>query len=1005
VHESNDDGGRAVLTSFEPGDGRLAPRAVAASDARVLDLDGSWSFRLASGIRDVTPGLADPSLDDGDWDRIPVPGCWQMQGLRDGDGRLLPRGQARYGMPAYTNVIYPFPIDPPFVPDDNPTGEYRRWFDVDELGGSSWTLRFEGVDSHATVWLNGVRLGWSTGSRLATEFDATPALRQGANLLAVRVSQWSAASYLEDQDMWWVSGIFRSVRLLERPVGGIGDHHVTAGFDHTTGEGVLRVVTDVPATVDVPELGVQALPAGEELRIADVSAWTAETPRLYDAVIRSQGETISLRIGFRTVRADHGVITVNGAPIRFRGVNRHEWHPDTGRTLSPDVLRADVLLMKAHNINAVRTSHYPPDPRFLDLCDELGLWVIDECDLETHGFELVGWQGNPSADPRWRAAYLDRMARTVERDKNHPSVIVWSLGNESGTGDNLRAMAEWVHDRDPSRLVHYEGDWDSSYVDVYSRMYPDHAETELIGRGADARTKDPAVDAHRRGLPMLLCEYAHAMGNGPGGLAEYEALFDRYERLHGGFVWEWIDHGIRQVDDEGREFFAYGGDFGEPVHDGNFIADGLLFPDRTPSPGLVEYAAVIAPVRVQFVEGLVEGAGGLTVRIENRHDVIDTSGFGFLWTVELDGRPEESGELDVPVVAARQVAEVRMPAAAVPPAGSRRVVTVRVVVVEPTPALPADHEIAFGQHVVVGPPTPVRVGSARPGPVGDGWRLGGAEFDGSGQLTALGSLAVQGPRLDVWRAPTDNDRGWLAHDRSWRELGLDRPIHRVEGVEVVGDELVVSSTTLAAGTDSGFRTTTSWRSTVDGLALRLRVVPIGQWSTRSHRNPDGSVSPLPVPVPRIGLWFGLPDGATSVEWLGLGRGESYRDSRAGVRVGAWQASVPQLQTPYLKPQENGLRSEVWSAALRWDDGTTLRLAHDTPFGFAVRPWSSRALAAAAHPTDLQSDGTTHLTVDFAHHGLGSNSCGPDATPAHRLHPHVLERELRIQLDGGPRPGR
>lgn len=998
MHDTHDDGGRAVLTTFEPGAGRLAPRSIAASDARVLVLDGSWSFRLADGARDVTPDLADPSFDDSGWDRLSVPGCWQMQGLRDVDGRLLPRGQGRYGAPAYTNVIYPFPVDPPAVPDENPTGEYRRWFDVDDLGSSSWTLRFEGVDSHVTVWVNGVRLGWSTGSRLATEFDATPALREGRNLLAVRVSQWSAGSYLEDQDMWWVSGIFRSVRLLERPPGGIGDHHVIADFDHTTGEGVLRVVTDVPATIDVPELGVEGLSAGEELRIAEVWPWTAETPRLYDAIIRSEGETISVRVGFRTVRVDEGVITVNGAPIRLRGVNRHEWHPDTGRTLSEDVLRADVLLMKRHNVNAVRTSHYPPDARFLDLCDELGLWVIDECDLETHGFELLGWQGNPSADPRWRAAYLDRMERTVERDKNHPSVIIWSLGNEAGVGDNLRAMAEWVHDRDPSRLVHYEGDWDSSYVDVYSRMYPDHAETQLIGEGAEARTKDATADAHRRALPMLLCEYAHAMGNGPGGLTEYEALFDRYERLHGGFVWEWIDHGIRQVDDDGREFFAYGGDFGEPVHDGNFIADGLLFPDRTPSPGLLEYAAVIAPVRV----GLVDAAGGLTARIENRHDVIDTAGLRFLWTVELDGRAEDSGELDVPVIQAREVAEVHLPTPAAPPAGSRRVVTVRVVVAQPTAALQQGHEIAFGQHVVTGPPAPARIRTTRPQRDGDGWRIDGATFDHSGDLMGLGSLVLQGPRLDLWRAPTDNDRGWLGNDRAWQELGLDRLLHRVDDVDVVGDELVVSSTTLAAGTDAGFRTTTSWRGVDDALALRLRVVPLGQWSARGPRNPDGSASRRPVNVPRIGLWFGLPAGAASVDWLGLGPGESYRDSREGARVGAWRASVTELQTPYVKPQENGLRSEVWSAAVRWDDGSTLTLADDTPFGVAVRPWSSRALAAAAHPTDLRPEETTHLTLDFAHHGLGSNSCGPDATPAHRLHAHELEREVRIAVEGGRR---
>ena len=512
-----------------------------------------------------------------------MPSHWQLHG---------------YGAPAYTNVVYPFPVEAPHVPDENPTGDYLRRFDVPgEWAGTDVVLRFEGVDSSLRAWLNGVELGVSMGSRLPAEFDVGPHLRAGEeNVLAVRVQQWSEGSYLEDQDMWWMSGIFRSVTLLARPVGALDDVFVHAGYDHTTGRGTLRVDTDVPARVTVPELGIDVA-SGESVELP-VEPWSAELPRLYDAEVASAGERVRLRIGFRTVVVEDGLLKVNGRRILFRGVNRHEFDPDHGRAVPEEVMRRDVLLMKEHNINAVRTAHYPPHPRFLELCDELGLYVIDECDLETHGFFVLGWRGNPSDDPRWEEAMVDRMRRTVERDKNHASIVVWSLGNESGSGSNLSAMAAWARGRDPSRPLHYEHDWSCRDVDVYSRMYAPHEEVDAIGRGEEEPLEDAALDARRRGLPFILCEYAHAMGNGPGGLWEYQELFERYPRCQGGFVWEWIDHGLRQRLPDGTERFAYGGDFGEPLHDGPFVADGLLFPDRTPSPGLIEFKKVIEPVRI-----------------------------------------------------------------------------------------------------------------------------------------------------------------------------------------------------------------------------------------------------------------------------------------------------------------------------------------------------------------------------------------------------------------------
>lgn len=394
-------------------------RAWLRSDAPEVDLSGAWRFRW-SPRADVPADFAEPGHDDSTWDVLPVPSHWQLH------------GQGRYGLPAYTNVKYPFPVDPPFVPDENPTGDHRTTFTVPPGfldGGARAVLRFEGVDSAARVWLNGTELGTSVGSRLPVELDATDALDPaGDNVLAVRVHQWSSASYLEDQDMWWMSGIFREVRLLARPAGGVEDVFVRAGYDAASGAGSLRVDASVPARLLVPELGVDAA-TGEDVDLAAVQPWSAEVPRLYDAEVVTDAERVRLRIGFRTVAIVDGVFTVNGAPVKLRGVNRHEVSADRGRAVTEAEMLADVLLMKRHNINAVRTSHYPPHPRFLELCDEHGLWVVDECDLETHGFFFVDWRGNPSDDPAWAEAMLDRMRRTVERDKNHPCVVLWSLGD------------------------------------------------------------------------------------------------------------------------------------------------------------------------------------------------------------------------------------------------------------------------------------------------------------------------------------------------------------------------------------------------------------------------------------------------------------------------------------------------------------------------------------------------------------------------------------------------
>ncbi len=680
-----------------PGEGVRSARAFLRSDAPSLSLNGQWAFRYSERA-DGPADFVDRDYDDGGWDRLPVPSHWQLHG---------------YGAPAYTNVRYPFPVDPPFVPDENPTGDYRRWFDVPADFDGPAVLRFEGVDSCARVWLNGDYLGTTRGSRLPAEFDVGGGvLRPGAaNVLAVRVHQWSSGSYLEDQDMWWLSGIFRDVTLLARPAtAAIDDVFVHADYDHVSGRGSLRVdVPGVDARVTVPELGIAAL-GGETVTVDRVEAWSAEIPRLYDCVVASASERVTLRIGFRRVVIEDGLLQVNGHRVQLHGVNRHEFDPVAGRAVGEALMRRDIELMKAHNVNAVRTSHYPPHPRFLELCDELGLYVIDECDLETHGFFVLEWRANPSDDPLWEHALVDRMRRTVERDKNHPSMILWSLGNESGSGRNLSAMAAWARERDPSRPLHYEHDWSCRDVDVYSRMYASHEEVDAIGRGEEEPLADAALDARRRRMPFLLCEYAHAMGNGPGGLADYQALFERHPRCQGGFVWEWIDHGLW---DAARGFYAYGGDFGEPLHDGNFVADGLVFPDRTPSPGLAEVKKVFEPVRITSAVG-----GGL--RIENRFTFRDLAHLTFVWLLEEEGAPVVAGELRIGSLPAGAVAELPLPDD-LPPTTGETWLTVRAVLAIDEPWAPAGHEVAWGQ-------LPLREAPPRPKVKGsDPFRF--AEFD------------------------------------------------------------------------------------------------------------------------------------------------------------------------------------------------------------------------------------------------------------------------------------
>jgi beta-galactosidase len=944
-----------------PSHGVLAARAWFRSDAPSLSLNGEWRFRL-SPRADGEPDLAREDLDDSRWDVLKVPSHWQLHG---------------YESPAYTNVRYPFPVDPPRVPDENPTGDYRRSFVLPKgWAGMRILLRFDGVDSCARVWLNGHEVGVTSGSRLAAEFDVTRLIRADAeNTLAVRVHQWSSGSYLEDQDMWWLSGIFRDVTLLGRPAGSVSDYFVHADYDAAKAEGTLRVDADVAARVVVPELGIDVA-AGETATVPGVEPWSAESPRLYVGELSTGGERIALRIGFRRVAIVDGILTVNGRRILFRGVNRHEFHPDSGRTLDDEVMLRDVLLMKRHNINAVRTSHYPPHPHFLELCDEYGLWVIDECDLETHGFfvDRKAVPGNPVDDPRWEASLVDRMRRTVERDKNHPSVISWSLGNECGPGVNLGAMARWTRSRDASRVLHYERDLTCRDVDIYSRMYATHDEVDQIGRGVEEPLADPALDARRRKMPFILCEYAHAMGNGPGGLLEYQDLFEKYPRCQGGFVWEWIDHGLRTTGSDGREFYAYGGDFGEPVHDGNFVADGLLFPDRTPSPGLLELKKVIEPVRI-----VAEGDDRL--RINNLYDVLDLDHLAFHWQLEEEGNPIARGALTVPHLDAGESVSLPLPEG-LPGVSREAWLTIRATLRDTQPWAPSGHEVATGQ-IPIASPTAHDAEGVRIVPVQrDGRvRVGAAVFDGvSGRLVELGGIGVEGPRLDVWRAPIDNDRGFAGApvEPDWRHIGLDRMQHRVDDVRIVDDELVVSIRVAPAASTLALLTQYRWSASGDAVRLKVSVTPEGEWAGV---------------LPRIGLRMSMDSAFSRVEWFGQGPGEAYADTRRAALVGRYSATVDDLQTPYVFPQENGNRAAVRWATLTNSAGAGLRITGYPVFDLTVRRWTTEDLDRARHTSELTPRDRVWINLDLAQNGIGSASCGPGVLPQYRLEPRPFAFEI------------
>jgi len=990
-------------------------------------LNGQWSFDWSPSIGEAPVNFHKPDFDVSDWDEIPVPCSWQCCG---------------YGQAHYTNVIYPFPCDPPRVPTENPTGSYRRDFVVpDDWDGRRIILHFGGVDSAFYVWVNGKEVGFSKGSRMPAEFDITKYVTAGeANTVALRVMRWSDGSYLEDQDMWWLSGIFRDVYLLAAAGVSVYDHCVVTELDEKYENATLRVtatlanasksaVKGCTLTASLLDAGgktvvrsraskgvdVKADKQGEVEIVANVKTphkWTAETPYLYTLLLTladAKGnvvEVIPTKVGFRTVEIRSAVLLVNGKGIMLKGVNRHDHDPDTGKAVSIEMMREDVVMMKQHNINAVRTSHYPNDHRFYDLCDEFGLYVMDEADLETHGMELhPGYPQCLSGTEEWRDAYVDRMRRMVMRDRNHASIIMWSLGNEANFGPNHTAMADWTRAVDPTRPIHYERDLLSEVSDVHTTMYPPIEWLHLVGRREDlpAQRGRPALTADRYAhKPFICCEYAHAMGNGPGNLQEYWDVFYRYENLQGGFVWDWLDQGLREYTDDGEEYFAYGGDFGDEPNDKQFNINGLVFPDRTPSPGLIEYKKVLEPVLVEAVD-LKTGKVALT----NRLDFATLDGLHISWNVAADGELLQSGTARMPSIAPGKTKTITLPYAmpTARAAGTEYWLNIDFTLAADAPWADRGHEVAWAQFQL-----PVRKSAVAPtiiSPVSGG-TLEVAESDRVIQIVGeefelffdkvyglIGSWTFQedelievGPRLNFWRAPIDNDgvngKGLCGE---WFAKRLNELQHRIDSVELSMDDggpvrITVASRVAPPIIDLGFLCTYTYDVYPTGdVVLTVTAAPQGQW-------PE---------LPRIGLELLLPDHLANVTWYGRGPGECYIDSKQAGRIGVYSAAVEDLYTPYVYPQDHGNRTDVRWVALTDHRGAGL-LAVGMPAlnNFSASLFSTDNLTTARHTCDLVEQDYITLNLDYRHRGLGSQSCGPGPLDQYILRAHEFTFTVRLR---------
>jgi beta-galactosidase/beta-glucuronidase len=969
-------------------------------------LNGVWKFRYLSRPTDVPEGFFNENYADVAWDTITVPGNWQLQG---------------FDRPIYTNIQYPFPPDDcPRVPiGDNPTGLYRTAFTVPpEWAGRQVFLVFESVDSFFYLWVNGQQVGLSKDSRLPAEFNITAYLREGQNTLALEVLRWSDSTYIEDQDMWWLSGIARDVYLYSVPTVHLRDVQVQTDLDANYRDATLQVKvtlrnygseaqptqiitatlyddTNMPFLLDGLR-GAARLEGGAEetltmrTTVLNPHKWSAENPYLYTLLVKlfaADGTTLleveSYKVGFRRVELREGGLLINGVNVHIQGVNRHEHDPLTGKAVSVESMRQDIVLMKRFNINTVRTSHYPNDPRWYDLCDRYGLYVIDEANIESHGL----WD-KPAKDPLWEKAFVDRGMRMVQRDRNHPCVIIWSLGNESGYGPNHDRMAEWIRANDPTRPIHYESAKDAPLVDMVSVMYPS-VERLIALAEAPGETR-----------PLIMCEYAHSMGNATGNLKEYWEVIESHPRCIGGCIWDWVDQGLLQKTYVG-ERYAYGGDFWDRPNDTNFCINGLVSPDRTPHPALWEHKKVLEPVRVRAVD-LEAGV----VEIENRYRFTDLGGVKITWQVSSDERVVQEGELPRLNTAPGQVERVNIPyAAPEPQAGAEVRLLLRFALAEETLWAAAGHVVAWAQFELPFPAAPrpqlavaampVLQTSETPAAIA----VRGAAFaitldKATGTLSGWHfqgmELLERGPQVSVWRAPTDNDANTWGDEQAaihWREAGLDRMVETVEAVTLESlsarrVQVAVRSRLRAAELTEGFDCAYVYTFYGSGdVRLEVSITPS---DTLPH-------------LPRLGVELTMPSHFETMSWYGRGPQESYADRKEGAAVGLYRGSVTAQHFPYIMPQENGNKTEVRWVALTSAAGVgLLAVGEDHLLEVSAHHFTTTDLTYALHTNELKPRNEITLHLDYRQSGLGGASCGPARLPQYRLLPQPVHWSMLLR---------
>lgn len=967
---------RASFFSYENAQQALSFDRAASQHFQLLS--GRWQFRYFEHPALVPDEFYNQPVSG--WGDINVPGMWQMEG---------------HGQLQYTDEGFPFPIDIPYVPTNNPTGAYQRKFHLDAAWDNVQTLiKFDGVETYFEVYVNGHYAGFSKGSRLCAEFDISAFVQQGENLLSVRVLQWADSTYIEDQDMWWMAGIFRDVTLTGQNAVHLQDLTVVTAFDENYCDATLKidVVLDnqrepmkgyrlhaqlLDSENCVAELSLTDLYLADETRchleipVSQPRQWNAEHPALYQLLLTLYDEAANVisvvpqRVGFRDICVRDGLFYVNGRYLKLHGVNRHDHDHRKGRAVDMARVERDIILMKQHNINSVRTAHYPNDPRFYELCDIYGLFVMAETDLESHGFANVGDLSRITDDPRWEHAYVERIERHVMAQKNHPSIIMWSLGNESGYGCNIRAMAARCKALDPTRLIHYEEDRDADVTDVISTMYSRVQMMNAFGEYPHAK-------------PRIICEYAHAMGNGPGGLAEYQAVMNRHASLQGHYIWEWCDHGLLETGENGHSRYAYGGDYGDYPNNYNFCMDGLIYPDQTPGPGLLEYKQVLCPVEVSHC--------GNTLRVKNRYWFSSLEDITLTLTMQVAGRCLEDHQIALPHLQSGESETVPLPEFT---AREQEVfLNIRISKNSPTAYSEANHPLGHYQFLLQ-PAQPLEILPYLKATTalvcdeqkhqlivrGENFRLEFSRLDGELKSWQVDGEEIVGraPKLNFFKPVIDNHKPEFEGIWQPNHLQILQQHFRSLSWKNQNDDVVIEVHSIIAPPvfDFGMRCVYRWQISPQGaVSLDLSGTPYGDFS---HV------------IPKIGLDFGLSHRFGQVEYYGRGPGENYPDSRQANLISHYQQPAASLFENYPMPQDNGNRQDVRWLSLRDNAGNGIFIQPCQPLNFSLWPYSSQRLQQAQHIDELTPDSCLTLNLDHQIMGLGSNSWGSEVLDSYRVY--------------------